>query len=177
MKRVVGIACVLLLGTFCATVSAQEPHEAWMKYMAGTWEWDMPDGSKGTITFNMDKSAPVVVGHGKMMDDTWFSVMSWHGGEKVLIDRSFGNNGSQATVRYDNVQANEISGMEKGWGPEGEYTSKIKMTRVNEDTLTFQQTERVVGGESQEDVEITVTRAKYPKVPGAPDAEKKDDGN
>ena len=68
MKRTISLAIGLFFALGITTVHAQEPHEVWMDYFQGTWEWTMPDGTPGTITWTMDGSAPVLIGRGKSGD-------------------------------------------------------------------------------------------------------------
>ena len=160
---------VFVVAVCVTSIRAQEPapQKKWMDYFAGTWEWEMPDGTPGTITWKMDGSAPVLVGHGKSGDGTWLSFMSWHGGQVALIDRVYNSEGAQSEVRYS-VDQNAITGNQKGWGPDGESSADIKVTRVDEDTFEYEATNRKLAGEDQEDLKVTVKRAKNQKLPGKP---------
>ena len=147
-----------------------------MKYLAGTWEWEI-DGQKGTITWQMDGSAPVLVGHGKGGGATWISAMCWHEGDKVIIDRVINSEGGQSENRYEVQNADQMSGVSTGWEPQGKTSSKITLTRTDEDSWTYHRTDHMVGGERMPDLKVIVTRVKNPKVLAAPAAEKVDNGN
>ena len=90
---------------------------------------------------------------------TWLSLMSWHGGDKALIDRVHNNEGAQSEIRYS-VEKDAITGTEKGWGPKGKYSSNIKVTRVSDDLFEYQSTNVTLAGEAQDDLKVTVKRVK-----------------
>lgn len=159
MNRRAMFVALLAWGVLGAVAAAEEPHERWLKHLAGKWE--VPDLG---IQVELQASPAGLMGTGSDKQNTksnW--IWGWDAGRKKLSNVWFASDGSLGRVEYT-ITGNTLSGpavttseTAKGNQP-GSATISVRMIDAN--TSEVEWTDVVVAGEKRDSLKFLVRRQK-----------------
>ena len=101
-------------------ISADEPHEVWLKTIEGTWTWKDHVRGNVMVTFKPHATGKCVIGMGEDDLGTFATIIGWEAGTKSLTDTGFHSHGGSGRIVYNEVTATTLKGVRKGAGPGGE---------------------------------------------------------
>jgi hypothetical protein len=132
--------CVLLtLAICCATsavVHAEEPHEKWLKYMVGDWEFVQgQDVGKSNIQKAGNVQGVIYRAEAENSDFAIIGVIGWDFQHKLLREHAFVNVNHRAIRTYTEITDDAIRGTQEYWAGNGAGFQKIEYRRISDDKM------------------------------------------
>lgn len=134
----------------CSAAWAEEPHERWMKFAAGTWETKTIINKPSTVTWSFVPGHHVLLGTGAAADTgETADIIGWEPAKKVLIHAGFGKK-HHWQILYTIVSDRVLEGKETGVMPDGRpYEGVITVRRVNDNEFTFKSSGNYTDGKKE----------------------------
>jgi hypothetical protein len=134
------IVAVLVGLLVCSTAWAEEPHEKWLKYVAGEWRSEATTFKPWTGKFSLVPGHHALLGTGHAEDTgETAEIIAWEPDKKTLVHTWYGKkNAAYSRYEYTKVTDSELSGNDSGVSPGGRpYSGVISVRRADDDTITF----------------------------------------
>ena len=126
----------LTMLSLTGTVYAEEPHQAWMKYLKGSWEYEWPEFElKGECTIRFAAKRNALVARGEGNEGPWVELIGWRRDKDALVLSGYGSSrGDYWQIEHKKVTKDELSGTASGILPDGrEVEGRSTRKRINDD--------------------------------------------
>ena len=124
-RSLLSLAFVLVLGG--SFVSAETPHESWLDFVAGNWNFAIADRAgnvnlKGSVAFTRTGDTPAFTINAKGQNFSLLAVSGWYADEKRFVETGFV--GKERYVRtFNEVDENALVGTHTGMDRQGNRVS------------------------------------------------------
>ena len=125
--------------------------ETWLKYFAGSWEFDLGDGRTGQLSYDSAGRTPALVFHGEAEDFSIVGVIGWRADLKMLAETDFhterkGVHGS-LDREFPDITRESIKGSGKFRDSSGQSGSQpLEYRRISDDEMTLTGSQSESGG-------------------------------
>lgn len=157
MRTFLAAFALVLFST--TTVSADNHHKEWMKYLSGSWEWVGEDDEGGKLQWKVAARGNALIGTSKNKngeESAW--IHGWDGTDETLIVSWFGEAGVHGQVAYKIVDATMLSGPASLHDDRGTTKAIVTIKKSSDDRFTVRWSEVTVNGEEAEDLNLVVER-------------------
>lgn len=161
MSRTSSVLCALVV-TFIGVSFANaedSPMTAWMKYLEGSWTYEISDGTKGDAVWTFEANGQSMIGRFNEGDSTSVEIGGWQSGTKTGMVNGYGAKGDYWQLEYKRFSDKGGRGAIHGKNDGLEYSGDFHATIVNEDRWGWTIKGKTSAGEEL-DLSATFKRAK-----------------
>lgn len=134
MSRIAAACVAFIFVAITSPASAQEPHEAWWKYLQGEWSYENSESS-GTVVYRYAVKKNAVVARFQDADgDISIELLGWDAATNTVSATGFGSDGGSWRIEFTKLTAESGEGKMRTVSDDGscvEAQFKIKQTGEN----------------------------------------------
>jgi len=134
MSRLLPLVLFHSIFASAGACSAQEPHEQVWKYLQGQWAYEVTDGRKGIVTYQMAAKGNAVIARFEEEDGTVaVEISGWQADKKTVIVTGYNSKGSYWQIEYATISSEKGEGLIRGVGDDGgKYSGEFVDKKVDE---------------------------------------------
>ena len=107
----------------------ERPDKAWMKYLEGSWTYEVSDGIKGNAVWSFEANGQSMIGRFKVGDSRGVEIGGWQPDTKIVMVNGYTSEGDYWQLEYkhfsDEGGRGAIRGKTRGVGYSGDFEATI----------------------------------------------------